>query len=112
MIVRGRVSDDVLEWFVDVLEGDALVAQDWMDYEGYDDTPHEALAQSMTDDIAEFVEKLLQRDLRLVPGEPGLFEEFARKYLRRKKKPTRRKCILEWALDGAWEQAVPFPLSN
>ncbi len=109
VMVRVTVPDNVLEWFVDVTESDCVVAQDWADYEGYDDTPPEALAVSMTEDIAEFLEKLLQCDLRLVPGEPGVFDDFARKYFRRKKKPARKKCILEWEVDGAWKQAVPFP---
>ena len=110
--VRVTVPDDVLEWFVDVLEGNALVAQDWMDYQGYGDTPQEALAQSMTSDISEFLEKLLQCDLRLVPVKPGQVEAFVKTYLRRDTKLFRKKCILEWGAGGTWEQAVPFPLSD
>lgn len=106
--VRVTVPDDVLEWFVDVLEGNALVAQGWMDYQGYDETPQEALAQSMTSDISEFLEKLLQRDLRLVLVKPGQVEAFVKTYLRGTTKLFRKRCILEWDVDGTWEQAMPF----
>lgn len=53
------VPFDVLEWFIDVMDGQTVVVHEWSDYEGYDDTPKEDLARSMESDVDGFVSKLL-----------------------------------------------------
>lgn len=108
LVVRVTVPMDVLEWFVDVHDGDTVVAHDWWDYEGYDDKPTEKLAGYMTRDIKEFVVKLLDRDIRLVDRGPGIIEGAASKLLKRDVKLFATKRNLEWLVEGSWEQALPF----
>lgn len=85
--VRVVVPEAVLEWFVDV-EGpnSGSRASDWFDYEGYDDTPRSELEEVMAEEMAGFVTQLIERDLRFVED----------------------KNVLEWLVDGQWQQAVPF----
>lgn len=85
IVVKVTVPDEVLEWFVDVEEGDV---HDWWDYTGYDDTPADQLAEEMTADIAIFVGWLLTRKLRI----------------RRKSGSN----VLEWLNEEEWNQAIPF----
>ena len=108
LTIRVTVPDDVLEWFVDVVDGTAVVLQDWWDYEGYDDTPKEALAQSMASDIDDFLVKLLERDIRLVPATRTRIDDFVAKLLHRDIKLFPTKPTLEWMTNGSWEQALPF----
>ena len=65
LILRITVPDEVLEWFVEVVDGGAAIAEDWCDYEGYDDLPRSELAQTMVNEVHEFVSSLLERDLRV-----------------------------------------------
>jgi hypothetical protein len=90
--VKVLVPDSVLEWFADAepLEGGSKVS-DWCDYEGYDNTPVAELEHDMAEDIASFVNQLIERDLR---------------YAVDSKRPT--KAVLEWSVDGQWKQALPF----
>ena len=85
--VRVTVPENLLEWFVDAKpRGARSGASDWFDYEGYDETPFAALEQDMAEEMSAFVDQLIERDLRYV-------EE---------------KNVLEWSVDGQWQQAVPF----
>ena len=85
--VRVLVPENVLEWFVDAKPRSARSgASDWFDYEGYDETPFSQLEQDMAEEMATYVTQLLERDLRYVED----------------------KNVLEWSVDGQWQQAVPF----
>jgi hypothetical protein len=82
------VPKSVLEFFIDVNDLDGkLLVQDWMDYAGYDATPEEQLAQEMRSEVMTFVERLIQRKLRLVRAS---------------------RSSLEWQSGERWLQAVPF----
>jgi len=88
IVVTVTVPDSVLEWYVDVDDSAGSSIHDWCDYTGYDRTPVDQLAQDMADDIAQFLDRLSSRPLRVS---------------RTSKKPT-----LEWFDAGVWSQAVPF----
>ncbi len=90
--VRVVVPEEVLEWFVDVeRRASRSRASDWCDYEGYDDTAVSELEKDMAEEVAAFVNQLMERNLR--------FDED-------KKHSTRG--VLEWLVDGQWQQAIPF----
>ena len=59
------IPDKVLEWFVEVTQQDQVVATDWCDYAGYDDTPMPDLKRDMAQDIDRFVKSLLASELRV-----------------------------------------------
>lgn len=82
------VPKSVLEFFVDVHDPKGgLLIQDWLDYAGYDATAEQRLAEEMRAEVVTFVERLVQRNLRLVCGH----------------------CSnLEWQTGERWLQAVPF----
>jgi hypothetical protein len=89
--VRVLVPESVLEWFVDAEKPTAESrASDWCDYEGYDDTSRVDLESAMAEEVAAFVNQLIERDLR---------------YVQDSKRPARG--ILEWLVDGQWQQALP-----
>ena len=100
MTIRVTVPNNVLEFFVDVLDGATVVVQYWWDYEGYDDTPREELAQSMASDINEFVANLLDRDIRFAAVSVKSWIPWRR---------AATKQTLQWLINGSWEQAAPFP---
>jgi hypothetical protein len=88
--VRLTVPTDVLEWFADATDLETgFRAQDWCDYEGYDDTPNEQLDRDMEEDVMAFVSGLLTSNLR--------FQASGKKSGR-----------LLWNLDGTWRQAIPL----
>lgn len=90
--VRVLVPENVLEWFVDVEQrGSGSRVSDWCDYEGYGGSPTPALEDCMAEDVAAFVNQLIERELRYVLDE---------------NRPTRGR--LEWYVDGQWHQAIPF----
>ena len=77
----------VREWFVDVSEASTgAKIHDYCDYDGYDEIDLGKLDADMARDVEEFVEKLLQRDLRMAADGKRL----------------------EWAVSESWQQAVPF----
>lgn len=97
--VTVTVPFDVLEWFIDASEVGSVAATDWWcDYSGYDDTPHEGLASTMSSDIEELVSGLLVRRLRLFRPPASLFSKI--QHL-----PARYR--LEWWIDERWEEALP-----
>lgn len=61
------VPREVLEWYACVKHrGEKKeVWADWMDYEGYDDSPREKLESEMAADILAFVDRTSAKDLRL-----------------------------------------------
>jgi hypothetical protein len=82
------IPRSVLEWFVDVHDADGVcLIKDWLDYAGYDATPESQLAEDMRDEVLRFVDRLLDRNLRLVQG---------------------HRSSLEWQVGERWLQAVPF----
>jgi hypothetical protein len=90
--VRVLVPEAVLEWFVEAERpASGSKASDWCDYEGYDDTPVADLVQAMAEEVATFVNQLIERDLR---------------YTDDKKRPA--QGVLEWLVNGQWHQALPF----
>src|SRR5688572_6800460 len=65
ILVSVVVPESVLEWFADAeRRGSGSRATDWCDYEGYDDTPTQDLERNMAEDVAAFVNHLIERDLR------------------------------------------------
>jgi hypothetical protein len=85
--VRVTVPENVLEWFVEAKRRSARSgASDWFDYEGYDETPFPALENDMAEEMTAFVDQLIERDLR--------YDE--------------EKNVLEWSVNGQWQQAVPY----
>lgn len=109
--VRITVPDEVLEWFVDVLDGAAtVVVQDWSDYDGYSSPSRERCAELMASDIVEFISNLLSRDIRMtVAKERTLFGVLVSRLLKKEVGPLKEKQILEWMNNGSWERAIPFP---
>jgi len=93
--VKVTVPDEVLEWFVDVHQSGQLVAQDWCDYCGYDQTPIEDLTRDMAEEVDQFLARLLATKLRVTQRDKTWI--FGRK-----------KSILESLDGGGWRQAVPF----
>jgi hypothetical protein len=81
------IPKSVLEFFVDVHDAAGVRRiQDWLDYAGYDATPESQLAEEMRAEVLTFVGRLLDRNLRFVPGGHNL----------------------EWQTGDRWLQAVPF----
>ena len=107
--IKVTVPFDVLEWFVDVMDGQTVVVHEWADYEGYDDTPKEELARSMESEVEEFVSKLINRDIRLVARRKTRIEEFVSRLLNRDVRFFAPGRKLEWMVKGSWEQALPVP---
>ena len=90
--VKVLVPESVLEWFVDVEQpSSGSRVSDWCDYEGYGSTPSAKLEADMAEEVAAFVNQLIERDLR---------------YVQDSKRST--SGVLEWLIDGQWEQALPF----
>jgi hypothetical protein len=90
--VRVVVPESVLEWFVDAERPTSgSRASDWCDYAGYDNTPAAELESDMAEEVAAFVNQLIEHDLR---------------YTEDSKRPARG--VLEWLIDGQWRQALPF----
>ena len=74
LITKGRkylcevtVPHAVLEWFASVQDRTERkeVWSDWMDYEGYDDTPRSELMESMVDDVESFADRVSKEALIL-----------------------------------------------
>lgn len=86
------IPDERFEWFVEVTQQDQVVATDWCDYAGYDNTPPPELSRDMAHDIDRFLKSLLGCELR-VWGEG-------------------KKSILEGLVDGDWRQMVPLTVAN
>jgi hypothetical protein len=61
------VPHTVLEWFASVLDRieSTEAWSDWMDYEGYDDTPKSSLEESMAEDVERFVDRVSKEPLTL-----------------------------------------------
>jgi hypothetical protein len=76
------------EWFVEATDTTSGArTEDWCDYDGYESSSSERLDQDMADDVALFVQRLLNSDLK--------FE-------------TTGRAKLLWKLSGSWHQAVPL----
>jgi hypothetical protein len=87
------VPIDVHEWYVDVKEGGtALEARDWYDYAGYESSDDKDLDRDMAEDLRLFLENISANPLRMRNADPK----------------KRHVAILEWQVDGSWQQAVPF----
>lgn len=86
------IPDEVLEWFVEVTQLDQVIATDWCDYVGYDDTPPPDLGRDMANDIDRFVKSLLGCELRV--------------------SSVGKKSILEGLVDGGWKQMVPLTAAD
>ena len=79
----------VREWFVEAKDtASGMRVEDWCDYDGYDDSPTEQLERDMADDVSQFVQRLLTRDLRLVVEQ--------------------RSVQLLWKVKDSWQRAVPI----
>ena len=90
--VSVSVPESALEWFANAeLSSSGSMVSDWCDYEGYDNTPAVQLEYQMAEDVVSFVNKLIERDLR---------------YAVDSRRAT--KGVLEWLVDGQWQQALPF----
>ena len=63
------VPHNVLEWYasVRILTEKKEIWSDWMDYEGYDDRPKEALAEDMARDINNFMDRVKSENYRFPP---------------------------------------------
>lgn len=61
------VPHTVLEWFAAVRDRTESKEawSDWMDYEGYDDTPKSELEESMAEDVERFVDRVSKQQLSL-----------------------------------------------
>jgi len=61
------VPHTVLEWFASVQDRTESKEawSDWMDYEGYDDTPKSHLEESMAEDVERFVDRVSKEPLIL-----------------------------------------------
>jgi hypothetical protein len=80
----------VHEWFVEALDRTSgAKVEDWCDYDSHDPSTAEQLDRDMAHDVGAFVERLLERELRLA-GRHGTH------------------VALEWKVGELWEQAVPF----
>ena len=99
---------DVLEWFADVFEEDAPIVEDWWDDEGYDKTPREELARLMSSDIENFVSGLLTSNIRLATRPKKRMNKFASKLKWLLGKQSAGRVVLEWEINGVWQQALPF----
>ena len=106
--VQVTVPVGVLEWFADAFEDDAPVVEDWWDYEGYDKTPREELARVMSSDIEDFISGLLTRNIRLATSPETRMDKFASKLKLLLGKQSAGRVILEWEVNGVWQQALPF----
>ena len=106
--IQVTVPVDVLEWFADAFEGDAPEVKDWWEYEGYDKTPREELARLMSSDIEDFITGLLTRNIRLAISPETRMDEFVSKLKLLLGKQSTGRVILEWEVDGVWQQALPF----
>jgi hypothetical protein len=90
--VRVLVPESVLEWFVDAEDRiSGAKVSDSCDYAGYDDTPDGELETDMAEDVAAFVNQLIERNLRC--------EQDSKRS---------RRSVIEWFVDGQWQQALPF----
>jgi hypothetical protein len=88
--VAVTVSLTVHEWFVEALDRTSgAKVEDWCDYDGYDPTTAEQLDRDMAHDVDTFVERLLERELRLAARHGT-------------------HVALEWKVGELWEQAVPL----
>ena len=74
LIPKGRrfrcevtVPHTVLEWFASVRDRieNKEVWSDWMDYEGYDDSPKADLEEAMAEDVERFVDRISKERLSL-----------------------------------------------
>lgn len=74
LITKGRtylceitIPHAMLEWHASVQDRTRHkeVWNDWMDYEGYDDTPKSDLNQSMAEDVERFVDRVSKKALNL-----------------------------------------------
>ena len=99
---------DVLEWFADVFEEDAPIVEDWWDDEGYDKTPREELVRLMSSDIENFVSGLLTSNIRLATRPEKRMNKFASKLKWLLGKQSAGRVVLEWEINGVWQQALPF----
>ena len=106
--VHVTVPLDVLEWFANAFEDDARVVHDWWDYEGYDKTPSEELALDMSSDIENFVSGLLTSNIRLATRPKKRMNKFASKLKWLLGKQSAGRVVLEWEINGVWQQALPF----
>ena len=80
----------VREWSVEVLDrSSGARVEDWCDYDGYDTSAAEQLDRDMARDVDNFVERLLERELRLTAR-------------------SGTRVALEWKVGELWEQAVPL----
>ncbi len=83
------VPRSVREWFVDASDVESGArAADWCDYDGYDISDIERRDLDMAEDVLDFVNCLLSRELKL--------------------EKTRGRAKLLWKVSDVWEQAVPF----
>lgn len=84
------VPNDVLEWNIDATEAaSSLVASDWCDYTGYDETPIDRLRQEMSRDVLQLVDGLMHRQLRMT----GV---------------SKQRRQLEWHREGTWQSLIPL----
>lgn len=85
------VPKTVREWFVEATDATTGArTEDWCDYDGYDSTAPERLDQDMAEEVALFVQRLLDSDLRL---------------------EVKGRVKLLWKLSDTWQQAVPLNAS-
>lgn len=106
--IRVTVPVNVLEWFAAAFEDDAPVVEDWWDYEGYDETPRDELAHFMSSDIEDFVTGLLTRNIRLATSPETRVGELVSKLGLLPGKQSAGRVVLEWEVNGVWQQALPF----
>lgn len=82
------VPRTVREWFVEATDvASGARAEDWCDYDGYDDSSEQSRDLDMAEDVSRFVERLLSRELKLEVG---------------------RRSKLLWNDSASWRQAVPL----
>ncbi|MEM9403486.1 MAG: hypothetical protein AAGA44_13490 [Pseudomonadota bacterium] len=89
------VPDNVLEWFVRVHQTGKLVAQDWCDYCGYDQTPIAESSRDMANDVDQFLKLVVESELRIKQREKTWIL-------------GRTKPVLQALYGGSWRQVVPF----
>ena len=64
------VPHNALEWFASIVDGDSKheIWSDWMDYSGYDKRPKNLLEAEMTQDISDFIDRIVSTDVSVLPN--------------------------------------------
>ena len=101
-------KSDVLIWYINIFDGELLAVEEWCDYEGYDETPKERLAVTMSSDIETFIVGILNLNLRLTTRPPTKIGMLWSKLKLQIGMQSKKEKVLEWQIDGVWQEAVPL----